>query len=95
MEMYLGDREQQSSARFTCRKGLIIRANLINSAAYTMNIGEDFVSRNWLILTRLSKMGFEPEEAKTIVKAIEDHKITFREVEKSGRKVLDKIIRTE
>lgn len=54
-----------------------------------MNIDEDFVSRNWLLLTRLSKMDFTPTEAKKIVHAIEDHKLTFREVEKSGRKVLD------
>ena len=60
-----------------------------------VKIDKDFESRNWLLLTRLSKMGFEPDEAKKIVAAIEDHKITFKEVEKSGRKVLDKLFLAE
>jgi hypothetical protein len=37
-------------------------------------------------------MGFEPEEAKKIVNAIEDHKITFREVEKIGERNFKKVI---
>lgn len=57
-----------------------------------VKIDKDFESRNWMLLGRLSKMGFEPEEAKKIVNAIEDHKITFREVEKIGERNFKKVI---
>jgi hypothetical protein len=63
----------------------------IISDQLSVEIDRDFESRNWMLLGRLGKMGFEPEEVKTIAHAIEDRKITFKEVEKLGRKVLEKI----
>ena len=56
-----------------------------------MKIDEDFDSRNWLILSRLSKMGFDPEDARKIARAIEKGGIDFKQVLKQGKKILRKI----
>lgn len=46
-------------------------------------IDKDFISRNWLALSRLSRMGYTPDEAKRIMRKIEAGKITFRDVKKN------------
>jgi hypothetical protein len=51
------------------------------------DIDKDFVSRNWLFLTRLSRMGYSPDEAKQIMRKIEAGKISFKDlIEKSQEK---------
>ena len=51
------------------------------------DIDKDFVSRNWLFLTRLARMGYSPEEAKRIMRDIEAGKISFKDlIEKSQEK---------
>jgi hypothetical protein len=42
----------------------------------------DFVSRNWLALARLSRMGYSPDESKQIMRDIEAGKLTFKDVKK-------------
>ena len=44
------------------------------------DIDKDFESRNWLLLTRLARMGYNPEEAKSITRDIEAGKINFRDL---------------
>jgi len=51
------------------------------------DIDKDFVSRNWLFLTRLARMGYSPDEAKQIMLKIEAGKISFKDlIEKSQEK---------
>ncbi len=57
-----------------------------------IEIGKDFESRNWLLLNRLADMGFNKKEAVGIVKAIEEGKITFKQVEKEKRKILNTVV---
>ena len=40
----------------------------------------NFVSRNWLLLCRLSCMGFTPRQAKLLTKKIELGEVKFREL---------------
>ncbi len=54
-------------------------------------IGLDFDSRNWLLLARLSKMGFEPDDARKVARALEKGTINFKQVLKHGKKILGKI----
>lgn len=60
-------------------------------------IGVDLIGRNWLLLTRLSRMGFASRDALRIVKAIErevlvdDEPLNMKQIEKYGKKVLKRI----
>jgi hypothetical protein len=60
-------------------------------------IGVDLIGRNWLLLTRLSRMGFVSQDALKIVKAMEkgvlvdDEPLNMKQIEKYGKKVLKKI----
>ena len=42
----------------------------------------DFVSRNWMLLVKLDRLGFSPEEAKQIARKIEAGKIILRDLVK-------------
>lgn len=59
-----------------------------------IKIGIDSESRNWLLLNRLADMGFNKKEAIGITKAIEEGKITFKQVEKEKREILNTVIFT-
>jgi len=51
------------------------------------DIDKDFESRNWLLLSRLARMGYNPKEAKSITRDIEAGKISFRDlIEKTQEK---------
>lgn len=56
----------------------------MNQKAY--EIDRDFVSRNWLFLTRLARMGFTPEEAKRIMRDIEAGRMSFRDLKEDSQK---------
>jgi len=43
-------------------------------------IDPDFTSRNWLILTRIARLGYSPKEANQIMRKIEAGKITLKDV---------------
>lgn len=45
-------------------------------------IDKDFISRNWLALTRLARMGYNKKESIRIMKEIEAGKLTFRDIKR-------------
>jgi hypothetical protein len=45
-------------------------------------IDKDFISRNWLFLSRLACMGYNKKESIRIMKDIEAGKMTFKDVKK-------------
>lgn len=45
-------------------------------------IDKDFISRNWLHLTRLARMGYNKKESIRIMKDIEAGKLTFRDIKR-------------
>ena len=47
-----------------------------------LQIDRDFISRNWLTLTRLARLGYSPKEAKRIMRRIEAGKMTLKDVKK-------------
>jgi len=42
----------------------------------------DFISRNWLGLSRLGRLGYNRKEAMRIIRDIEAGKLTFKNVKK-------------
>ena len=45
-------------------------------------IDKDFISRNWLYLSRLARMGYNKKESIRIMKDIEAGKLTFRDIKR-------------
>jgi len=45
-------------------------------------IDKDFISRNWLSLTRLARKGYSKKESTRIMKDIEAGKLTFRDIKR-------------
>lgn len=49
----------------------------------THEIDRDFESLNWLGLTRFARIGYSPEEAKSIMRDIEAGRISFKDMNKN------------